>query len=228
MKSAKNVSVIIQARLSSQRCPRKMIRAFGDTTLMDLCLKKLCNSSIPNENIWISVYEPELIDICKKYDVNIFHRSEKSAMSEGTPMTEMYEWWNRLPQEYAVLVNACAPFMTTETIEKFYTQYCDSVSDGMFGVTESKNYYWDSNFELITPWPKDQAVMNTKFVDATYAAAHCLYAGKLSKIGEGIWMGDFQKPKDIELFPMDEKEVFDIDYEWEFTYYESLYKAGIR
>jgi len=27
---------------------------------------------------------------------------------------------------------------------------------------------------------------------------------------------------------MDEKEVFDIDYEWEFTYYESLYKAGIR
>jgi len=33
-------------------------------------------------------------------------------------------------------------------------------------------------------------------------------------IGKGIWMGDFQKNGDIELFPIDEEETFDIDYEW--------------
>ncbi len=227
MKDVKDVAVMVQARLSSQRCPNKMIKPFAGTTLMDLCLQKLCKSTIPKTDIWVSVYEPELVEVCKKYPVNIFYRSEKSAMSEGTPMTEMYEWWDKIPQKYAVLVNACAPLMTTETIERFYFTYCNSCQDGMFGVTENKNYFWNSDFELITPWPENQAVMNTKFVDKTYVAAHCLYAGKLSKIGKGIWMGDFNEPKDIELFPMHEKEVFDIDYEWEFDYYEALYKSGV-
>ena len=34
------------------------------------------------------------------------------------------------------------------------------------------------------------------------------YAGRMSKIGDGIWMGDFMTPGDIELYPMDEREVF--------------------
>jgi CMP-N-acetylneuraminic acid synthetase len=50
----------------------------------------------------------------------------------------------------------------------------------------------------------------------------------MSKIGESIWMGDFMTPGDIELYPMDEREVFDIDYEWQFKYYENLYKSGVR
>ena len=224
MKKPEDVAIMVQARLSSQRCPRKMIRPFAGTTLMDLCLQKLCKSTIPKTNIWVSVYESELVEICKKYPINIFYRSEKSAMSEGTPMTEMYEWWDKIPQKYTVLVNACAPLMTTETIERFYFAYCNSCKDGMFGVTENKNYYWDSKFKLITPWPKNQAVMNTKVVDCTYEAAHCLYAGKTSKIKDGIWMGDFTKNGDIELFPMAKKEIFDIDYEWEFNYYEAMYK----
>ena len=93
---------------------------------------------------------------------------------------------------------------------------------------EKKNYYWGSDFKLQTPWPKGQAVMNTKFVDTTYEAAHCLYAGRMSKIGDSIWMGDFMTPDDIQLYPMDEREVFDIDYEWQFQYYENLYKSGVR
>ena len=100
MKDPNEVAVLIQARLSSQRCPRKMIRQFADTTLMDLCIQKLVDSKIPNNNIWISVHEPELVELAKKYPVNLFHRSEKSAMSEGTPLTEIYEWWDKLPLNF--------------------------------------------------------------------------------------------------------------------------------
>ena len=229
MKKLENICVLVQARLGSQRVPQKMIRPFAGTTLMDISLEKLASSLyIPSENVYASVYEKELADISKKYPIQIFERSEKSANSEGTPMTDMYEWWDKLPFEYCVLVNACAPFLKLKTIEDFVEFYTKSESDGLFGVVEKKNYYWDSNFELVTPWPQDQAVMNTKFVDTTYEAAHCLYAGKMSKIGESIWMGDFMAPGDIELYPMDEREVFDIDYEWQFKYYENLYKSGVR
>ena len=229
MKNADNVCVIVQARLGSQRVPRKMIKPFAGTTLMDICLEKLSKSNvIPKEAIFSSVHEQELINITKSLNINVFNRSEESANSEGTPMTLMYEWWDKLPFEYCVLVNACAPFLPLSTIENFYTSYLSKESDGLFGVIKKNNYFWNKGFKLTTPWPEGQAVMNTKFVEVTYEAAHCLYAGKMSKIGDGVWMGDFSKPGDIELYEMEEKEVFDIDYEWQFKYFEKLYKLGVR
>ena len=229
MKKLDEVVVMVQARLGSQRIPGKMLKPFAGTTLMDIYLQKLSKSSyIPKRNMFASVWEEELKAVVGKYDVNIFNRSSKSANSEGTPMTDMYEWWNRLPFKYCVLVNACAPFLKLETIENFIKYYLSCESDGLFGVMEKKNYFWDDQSSLITPWPEDQAVMNTKFVGKTNEAAHCLYAGRMDKIGQGIWMGDFGTKGDIELFPMDEFEVLDIDYDWQFEMCEILYKGGMR
>lgn len=224
MKSIEDVAVIVQARLSSQRCPRKMIKPFAGTTLMDVCIQKLVDSNIPNPNIWVSIHEPELVEICEKYPINIFHRSEASAMSEGTPMTEMYEWWDKIPHRYAVLINACAPMLTKETIENFFFDYCRDESNGMFGVVEKKNYFWNNENEFLTPL-KEQ-VMNTKTADPIKEAAHCLYAGALNPIGDGVWMGNFNTPGEIKLWTMKEEEIFDIDYEWEFKTYEALYRLN--
>tara|TARA_R100000700_G_scaffold41211_1_gene60544 strand:+ start:1958 stop:2650 length:693 start_codon:yes stop_codon:yes gene_type:complete len=222
IKALDDVAVIIQARLGSQRVPQKMIRPFADTTLTDIALEKIKKcTSFPQENFYLSVHEPELLKIGEKHNVNIYRRSEKSAKSEGTPMTDMYEWWDKLPHKYCVLVNACAPFLTSKTIDTFVRTYSYTESDGMFGVIRKKNYFWNFNKDLITPLT--EAVMNTKTVAPVYEAAHCLYAGRLDRIKEGIWMGDFNIPGDIKLFQMEEQEVFDIDYEWQFTMAESLY-----
>ena len=223
MKDINKICIIVQARLGSQRIKEKMIRPFAGTTLTDICIKKIIDSEIIDKNnFYLSLYEKELKDIANKYDVNIFNRSRESAMSEGTPMTLMYEWWDKLPYEYCVFVNACVPFLKTSTIENFLQKYAESESDGMFGVIEKKNYFWDSNGNILTPLIED--VMNTKTVQKTYEAAHCLYAGKLDKIGNNIWMGDFKTPGDIELFPLDEEECIDIDYEWQFQLCEKLYE----
>jgi len=167
------------------------------------------------------LYEDELVQIANKHKANIFHRSRKSAFSEGTPMTEMYEWWDKLPFKYCVLLNACAPFIDIATIDGFFDAYLESDADGMFGVMEKKNYFWNDAGKILTPLTED--VMNTKTVDVTYEAAHCLYAGKMSEIGNGIWMGDFNKKGDIQLYPMNERECLDIDYIWQFNMCETLW-----
>ena len=132
---------MIQARLNSQRCPRKMIKPFADTSLMQIAIDNMKNiKSLPLDNFYLSIYEPELIEIANNNKINYFKRSEKSANSEGTPLTEIYEWWDRLPYEYVVMVNACAPLLTSETIDNFVESYLQSDSDGMFGVIEKKNY----------------------------------------------------------------------------------------
>ena len=224
MKKIEEVCFLIQARLSSQRCPKKMIRPFAGTTLLDLNIQKLVDSEIiPNENIYVSVHEPELVSIAEKYPVNIFLRSEKSALSEGTPMTEIYEWWDKVPHKYVILTNACVPMLSVNTIESFTEDYLKEEVTGMFGVIEKKNYFWDSEGNFLTRL--DEAVMNTKTADPILEAAHCLYAGSLEDIGKNIWMGDFRKKGDIKLFTVPEEEVFDIDHEWEFKTYEALYKS---
>jgi len=223
MKNINEIAIVIQARLGSQRCRNKMIKPFAGTTLTDISIEKVLNSQIiPKGNFYLSVHEKELIDIGKKHDINIFHRSEASAMSEGTPMTEIYEWWDKLPFKYVVLINACCPLLETGTIDKFIKRYLKSNSDGMFGVVEKKNYFWDMEGNCLIPLT--EAVMNTKTADPVHEAAHCLYASKMEDIGRGVWMGDFRKKGKIELVPVPEEEIFDIDYEWEFEFYETLYK----
>lgn len=225
MKNVDDIAVIIQARMGSQRIPGKMAKPFASSTLLDIALEKINKSKIKPGNFYLSVHEEPLKEIGRKHSVQIFERSELSAKSEGTPMTDMYEWWNKVNHTYAILINACAPLLTVETINKFLDEYAECPFNGLFGVIKKKNYFWNGRGKMITPWPKDQAVMNTKVVDDTYEAAHCLYAGKLEEIGKGVWMGDFQQPNSPALFEMDEIEAFDIDYPWQFEAYESLYKA---
>ena len=227
MKKIQDVAVIVQARLSSERVPKKMTKPFAGTTLIDIFLEKIKQSkTIKPENFYLSVHEEELVSIGKKHGVQIFHRSKESANSEGTPLGEMYEWWDKIPFKYAVLINACAPMLKIETIDEFIDKYTNSDSDGMFGVIAKKNYFWNKDDEMITEWPKNQACMNTKMVGKTYEAAHCLYAGRLDKIGNGIWMGNFNNPGEISLYKMKEEEVLDIDYMWEFEAYEAVYEKG--
>jgi CMP-N-acetylneuraminic acid synthetase len=66
--------------------------------------------------------------------------------------------------------------------------------------------------------------MNTKYMNITYEAAHCLYASRMDIIGDGYWM-DKNTPPEPELFTIEnELETFDIDYEWQFEVAEQLYK----
>ena len=224
MKNVNDICFVIQARLNSTRIPRKMIKPFANTTLTDLGIQKVLNSKIiPEENFYLSVYEEELKDIAKDTGVQIFERSYESANAEST-VTGIYEWHDKLPYKYVVLISACTPLLKTETIDKFVEKYMNSDSDGLFGVIGKKQYYWNEEGDMITNWPEGTTIMNTKVVETTYEAAHCLYASRMDTIKDEIWMGDAPFTKgNPELFEMNELEVFDIDYLWQFEVGEILY-----
>lgn len=129
-----------------------------------------------------------------------------------------------LPFKYVVLISACNPLLTVETIENFVKAYLESDKGGMFGVIGKKQYFWDDNGNMISPWPEEQKIMNTKTMGITYEAAHCLYASEMDIIGDGYWM-DNKLPPEPELFVIEnELEIFDIDYPWQFETAEILYK----
>ena len=222
MKKIEDVCVVVQARLGSQRVPGKMLRPFAGSTLTDILLDKLRFSQIiPKKNIFFSAYEQELRDVANKHGIQVFDRSEKSANSEGDPLSEIYEWHDKLPFKYVVLISACNPLLKLQTIDDFFHKYLTSDNDGQFAVFEKKQYYWSKEEKPITDW-QGSPIMNTKFIKPIYEAAHCLYASRLDVIKDGCWMGD-TSPPEPKLFVMDELEAFDIDYEWQFKIGEQLY-----
>jgi CMP-N-acetylneuraminic acid synthetase len=224
MKDISKVAFIVQARLNSQRVPQKMVRPFAGTTLFDLVLDKLLASSIiPKENIIASVYDPPLFDIALKKRVRIFNRSELSANTDDD-LRIIYEWHDKLKEfDYVVLISGCNPLLRDTTIDRFVKQFIDQKEENLFAVMEKKQYYWNKEGKLITPWPEDQTIMNTKAVEPTYEAAHVLYASRLDIINDYRFMGDFQAEGGIKLMTMPELEAFDIDYEWQFKVGETLY-----
>ena len=201
-----------------------MIKPFSDTTLIELGIQKVLDSKIiPEENFYVSVYEKELKDIVKDNGVQLYERSYESANSEKS-ITKVYEWHDKLPYKYVILISACTPLLKTKTIDGFVEKYMNSDSDGLFGVIGKKQYYWNEDGDMITKWPEGLTIMNTKMVETTYEAAHCLYASRMDTIKDEIWMGDAPFTKgNPELFEMDELEVFDIDYPWQFEVGEVLY-----
>ncbi len=225
MKKLNEIAVVVQARLNSERVPQKMIRPFNDTTLFGLVLDKL-KASKHDLNIFASVHEKELVDIAAEKEINIYKRSHESANNDNS-LQKIYEWHNKLQEigyKYVVLVSGCNPLLKTETIDKFIEQFMSQEDENLFAVIEKKQYYWNKEGKLITPWPEDQTIMNTKAVESTLEAAHVLYASRLDIIKDDRWMGDFQKEGGIKLFVMDELESFDIDYEWQFNVAELLCK----
>ncbi len=226
MKNINDVCIVVQARLGSTRVPGKMLRPFAGTTLVDILFKKLKSSKvIPKENIYFSAYEDELKQVGKNHDINIFDRSKTSAFSEGEPLSEIYEWHDKLPYKYVILISACNPLLKIETIDSFVQSFLDSEKEGGFAVFEKKTYYWNKEGNSITDWD-GATIMNTKFVEPICEAAHCLYASRLDIIKDGYWM-DAKSPPEPELFTMEELEAFDIDYEWQFKVGEVLYNENL-
>ena len=226
MKDIKDVVFIIQARTQSTRVPNKMLRPFADSNLFEIAIKKVLSSNIiPRDNFYLSIMDDELIDIAKKYGVNYFIRSEESTQ-EPVTLQKALEWYDKLPFKYYVIINACNPLLTIQTIEKFIDKFLQSESRGMFGVFEKKTFLFNNDGVMLNKFYGDDkylASLETKFVETCYEAAHSLYGGTLKDIGNDVYMGSFKKSKDPDFFVMEEIECFDIDWEWQFELAERMY-----
>ena len=155
--------------------------------------------------------------------IKTFERSYESANNDND-LRKIYEWHDKLPHKYVVLISGCNPLLSVSTIDSFVNAYVNQEEDNLFAVMEKKQYYWNKEGSLVTPWPADQTIMNTKAVEPTYEAAHVLYASPMDIIKDYRFMGDFEKEGGIKLFPMPELEATDIDEPWQFEVAEVLYE----
>ena len=230
-KDINKICFILQARVNSSRLPGKMIKPFSNSSLIEISIDKIKKSKFPIENLHLSIRDKELLDIAEKHNVNHYFRSEQSVRNDDVvPFTlpEVFEWWDKLDYDYYILMNACNPLVSIDTINKFIDKFINSEDNGLFSVVEHKRFFYEKDgniFQKFNGSEEAKRTFNTKFIEPIYSGGP-LRAGKMSDIGDNIYMGDFDKsPPTMIVYPS--KEYVDIDYQWEFDVAETLYEKKI-
>jgi N-acylneuraminate cytidylyltransferase len=226
MKNLNDIVFLIPSRAQSTRVPKKMFKPFAGSTLLEIAIDKVLQSSIvPKENFYLHVGEKELIDIAVKKNIKHTNRSFES-LQEPVTLLKFHEWIETLDYKYFIIINGCNPLLEVKTIDNFVKRFLEVDSNGLFGVFEKKTFLFNSDGAMINRFfgeDKYLATLETKFVETCYEAAHSLYAGSIEDLKNGVYMGSFKTPGDPNFFVMDEIECFDIDWPWQFEIAEKLY-----
>ena len=120
-----DIAFIVQARMNSERVPGKMLKPFAGKNLFGIVLDKLLSSDIiPSDQIYASVYEDELFHEANTLrNIRTFKRSKESANNDND-IKKIYEWHNKLPYKYCILISGCNPLLRVSTIDAFVRPVC--------------------------------------------------------------------------------------------------------
>ncbi len=163
-----DIGVFSCGRLTSQRCKNKMVRPFGDTSLLDIFLSKMAKLKA---NTFFAGYENIFKERCNHFGVDFLQRSEESANSEVADV--IYNFLHDTHYKYLLNVNACIPFLRVETIAGFLKK-CVELERPAFAVFKKNNYFMSIDEE---PYNFDKSIttINTKIVEPVKEFAHVFY-----------------------------------------------------
>ena len=205
-------------RVQSQRCPNKLLRPFGDTTLTDIILEKL---SAFGDQAFFAAHEQEFRAPCDRHQVRFVPRTLHSA-SIDEPITEILSFLREQPYTHFLIVNACLPFLKTSTIRTFLDE-CTRTHEPAFGVIRRKNHFISLNHTPLN-FPDDLQTINSKTVEPVLEFAHALYFFEREYFFEH---GRYWNWKTVRLVELpDGRELVDIDTEHDFEFAEALWRGS--
>ena len=218
----RKVAVVINARLQSTRVPRKLVKPFGDTTLLDIALKKL--SSINADEKYLAACEDDILDIYKPYekDIGLLFREQKSVVKGENPHSVSFAHYAKTKTKWIVIMNACLPFTKIDMYNKAINRFKkdESIQTATSAIKEY-NMYFDERFQPINL--KDRYFISSRNTTPIYKMAnayHIINRDLFLSTGN-LWDYSEGNPLFMEVDPFD---CLDVDTPTEFSFCEELYK----
>lgn len=142
------ITAVIPIRSGSQRVKDKNLRPFGDTTLMELKIKKLLQ--VPElDKIIVNTNSEEAIDIVKNHpaykDGNLdFHRREEYYASSQCSGSEFFKHLGEVTDTEIFIYSPCtSPFVQPDTFTKCINEFLTSNDcDCIATVSSVKEFLW--------------------------------------------------------------------------------------
>lgn len=213
------IGIFSFGRRESKRCPDKMLRPFGETTIVDIVLRKL---KTLGDNTFFAAYDAEFKEKCDEAGVRFVQRTKKSISINDSTIKALL-FLKDIEYEYLLIVNGCLPFLKTETIQMFVEDVIKNDVAPSTAIIKRNNYYFDSKKKPIN-FSTNLKTINTISVNPIYEYANALYFFNRKYFLE---KGKFWNWKKVRLFELKNKmELIDIDTEEDFIIAESIWKQN--
>mgnify|MGYP001180203646 CR=1 FL=1 len=113
----KDFTALIAVKLNSERVPKKNIRPFASSTLLDIKIQQLKKSKI-FKNILVSSESDLILNHCKKYKVKLQKRDPYFSTSE-VPMSEVYVYLaKKIKTPYVAWIPVTSPLIGANIYKK--------------------------------------------------------------------------------------------------------------
>jgi CMP-N-acetylneuraminic acid synthetase len=213
-----DVAVYSFGRTRSERCPNKMLRPFGGTTLTDIILSKLARITAPT---FFAGFESAFAERCARYGVRFVQRDERSATIDE-PIIDILSFLRPLEFSHLLCVNASLPFLEVGTIEAFLEDCLAHDRQPAFGVIQKKNHLMTLDRKPIN-FDIGARTINTKTIRPVIEFAHCLYFYSKEYFFREATYWDWNTVRLVEIG--DKLQTVDIDTEEEFRIAEALWRG---
>ncbi len=219
----REVSIVINARLASSRCPQKLVRPFAGTTLIELALRKL--SWIYGSEKYLAAGDAEIIDLYQPYskDVKLLRR-EKDAIGPGEhPHSVSFRHYGDVPSDYILIMNPCMPFTRVRTYEKairYFQEHPEIMS--LTSVLPFRDIFFDEDRKVITL--RDVDHISTTTAKELYKMSHVFHI-----INKDVFLDTGRcwayLDNDPAFMPVPKYECLDVDDEEDFEFCSKIYGA---
>lgn len=138
----KSIGLVINARLSSTRCPRKHLRSMGNKTMIDICLEKVDRLKGLDEKK-LAVYDKELAERVINYKtIDVLWR-QKDAVERGNVKFEIaFRHYKEINTKYIMIFNPCQPLVDFKVYQDavYWFHKCDF--DGAISVNKKRGFFF--------------------------------------------------------------------------------------
>lgn len=172
---SKKIAIFIPARLNSERLPKKHLIPLNETglTAWEITCKKM--SKIKNAEVYALILESEkeLVDICKKYNINVIFREYETTMVDA-PLNFIFKDIKNIDCTHFMFLNPCVLNLKHETIELNIEKFKKSKEDYATSVKKFRNWVLNENSESLID-SIDYTKISTKNIPIRNQFAHCFH-----------------------------------------------------
>lgn len=225
---SRNVDIVVNVRLSSSRCPEKIVKSFGNSTLLDIAIDKLL--SIQNaSNKYIAAGDKKIIDYIndrKPPGINLLYRSAEAVSAGEHHHSVSFGHYKDVKSDYIMIFNPCLPFVLSSTYDKAIENFKENLSTkSLTSVIKYKDIFLDENSKVISLSNPDH--VSTTTAKNLYKMAHAFHiVSKQFFLENGKFWNYI--PDDPAFFEIDHYESFDVDTDSDFRFCQHLFSSGWR
>lgn len=217
----KSISVVINARLQSTRVPKKLVRPFAGTSLLEIALDKV-NRMDFFQHRYLAVAEDELKAYAEKFEnIDVLDRDPAAVRKGVNPIEVTFAHYLKVPSDYVFVFNPCLPFLRIGTIKKAVDYFQSSDYPTYTSAIPTGDWIFDDEGNALTNTDPRNATTNKGRI--FYKAAHAFHIINKRYFADNGYLWPFTKDHP-HLVVIPEEDTIDIDNEIEFEFARYKYE----